>query len=272
MSAFRILIADDHPIFRFGLSALLRSRDRWEVCGEAADGRDAVEKCARLKPDLLILDICLPKLNGVDCARQIVKNNPSQKILVLTNVGSEQLVRDCLEAGVRGWVYKSDGMEELISTVEALQCGRCMYSPRVSDLIMNGYLQPRGGGQAAAKVPGLSLREREIVQLVAEGKSTKEVAMLLKVTGKTIDTHRSNIMHKLNIHSIAELVLYAVENEIVHVQLPALLTMPDSRLSPVPPSASNGNLSRGDAVSSYVLENAPKRTSGKRASNLAEAS
>ena len=226
MSVFRIVVADDHPIFRFGLCSLLRSHERWEVCGEAADGRDAVEKCKQLRPDLLILDICLPKLNGVDTARQIMKNNPSQRILVLTNVDSEQVVRDCLEAGVRGWVFKSDGIDDLTTAVEALQRDKCMFSSRVSDLIMDGYLQRHGSGPAVAKVAKLSPREREIVQLVGEGKTTKEVAMLLNVTGKTVDTHRSNIMYKLKIHSIAELVLYAVRNEIVHVQLPAMLRFP----------------------------------------------
>jgi len=226
MSVFRIVVADDHPIFRFGLCSLLRSHERWEVCGEAADGRDAVEKCKQLRPDLLILDICLPKLNGVDAARQIMKNNPSQRILVLTNVDSEQVVRDCLEAGVRGWVFKSDGIDDLTTAVEALQRDKCMFSSRVSDLIMDGYLQRHGSGPAVAKVAKLSPREREIVQLVGEGKTTKEVAMLLNVTGKTVDTHRSNIMYKLKIHSIAELVLYAVRNEIVHVQLPAMLRFP----------------------------------------------
>src|ERR1700688_1180118 len=104
MGAFRILVADDHPIFRFGLSSLLGSHENWEVCGEAADGKQAIEKCRQLKPDLLILDICMPRLNGVDAARQILRNNPEQRILVLTDVDSEQVIRDCLEAGVRGWV------------------------------------------------------------------------------------------------------------------------------------------------------------------------
>ena len=221
MSTFRILVADDHPIFRFGLCSLLGSREGWEVCGEAADGRDAVEKCRQLKPDLLILDICLPKLNGVDAARQILKDNPAQRILVLTDVDSEQVVGDCLEAGVRGWVFKSDGTDDLTTAVEALQRHKCIFSSRVSDLIVDGYLQRHRVGPAAAKVPKLSPREREVVQLVGEGKTSKEVAIILNVTVKTAETHRSNIMCKLKLHSIAELVLYAVRNEIVHVQLPS---------------------------------------------------
>ena len=211
MNAFRILVADHHPVFRFGLCSLLGSHEGWEVCGEAADGRDAVERCRQLKPDLLILDICMPKLNGVDAARQILKGNPAQRILVLTDVNSEQVVRDCLEAGVRGWVFKSDG------------------TSRVSDLILHGYLRRHRIGPAAPEVPKLSPREREVVQLIGEGKTTKEVAMILNVTVKTAETHRSNIMFKLKLHSIVELVLYAVRNEIIRVQLPAVLHFPNPR-------------------------------------------
>jgi DNA-binding NarL/FixJ family response regulator len=151
MSTFRILVADDHPIFRFGLCSLLGSHEGWAVCGEAIDGRDAVEKYRLLKPDLLILDICMPKLNGVDAARQILKDNPAQRILVLTNVDAEQVVRDCLEAGVRGWVFKSDGTEDLLTAVEALQRHNCIFSPRVSDLIMDGYLQQHRTGHSRPK-------------------------------------------------------------------------------------------------------------------------
>ena len=226
MNAFRILVADDHPVFRFGLCSLLGSHEGWEVCGEAADGRDAVEKCAQLKPDLLILDICMPKLNGVDAARQILKDNPVQRILVLTDVNSDQVVRDCLEVGVRGWVFKSEGTDDLTAAVEALQRHKSIFSPRVSSLIMDGYLQQHRTGPAAAKIPRLSPREREVVQLLGEGKTTKDVAVMLNVTVKTAETHRSNIMLKLKLHSIAELVLYAVRNEIVHVQLPAVLRFP----------------------------------------------
>src|ERR1700732_3738838 len=121
MNNFRILVADDHPIFRFGLSSLLRSHLGWDVCGEAADGRDAVEQCRQLKPDLLILDICMPELNGLDAARQILKHNPDQAILVLTAVDSEHIIRECLEAGIRGWVFKSEATDELMPAVEALQ-------------------------------------------------------------------------------------------------------------------------------------------------------
>jgi DNA-binding NarL/FixJ family response regulator len=231
MSVFRILVADDHPVFRFGVCSLLGSHEGWEICGQVADGRDTVEKCRELKPDLLILDICMPTLNGMDAARQIMKNNPAQKILVLTDVRGEQVVRDCLDAGVRGWVFKVDGTDDLIAAVEALQRNRSSFSARVSDLIMDCYVKRQGVGPNAARTPRLSPREREVVQLVAEGKTSKEVAVILNVAVKTVDTHRSNLLVKLRLHSIAELVLYAVRNEIVHVQLPAAVTFPNSRLA-----------------------------------------
>jgi DNA-binding NarL/FixJ family response regulator len=221
MSGFRILLADDHPVFRLGLCSLLGSHEGWEICGEAIDGREAVEKCKQLKPDLLILDICMPRLNGVDAARQILRDNPGQRILVVSDVGSEQVVRDCLEAGVRGWVFKSDGSADLTTAVEGLQQHRSTFSSRVSDLILDGYLQPHRVAPAVALPPRLTLREREVVQLVGEGKTSKEIATTLGMTLKTAETHRSNIMLKLKVHSTVELVLYAVRNEIVHVQLPS---------------------------------------------------
>ena len=241
MSALRILVADDHPVCRFGVCSLLGSHEGWEICGPVADGRDAVEKCRQLRPDLLILDICMPKLNGMDAARQILKNRPAQKILVLTDVRSEQVVRDCLDAGVRGWVFKVDGTDDLVAAVEALQRNRSSFSSRVSDLIMDCYLKRQRAGPAAAQAPRLSPREREVVQLVAEGKTSKEVAVMLNVAVKTVDTHRSNLLVKLRLHSIAELVLYAVRNEIVHVQLPAVVrtSNPRSAAPTMPLSAIN---------------------------------
>ena len=223
MSAFRILVVDDHPIVRFGLRSLLGAHEGWEVCGEAADGRDAVQQCRQLKPDLLIMDIGMPKLNGADAARQLLKDDPLQRILAFTDVNSEQVIRDCLDAGVRGWVFKSDGIDDLMAAVEALQRYNSIFSSRVSDLILDGYLRRNRIGPGTADVPKLSPREREVVQLLGEGKTTKEVATMLCVSVKTAETHRSNIMSKLSLHSIAELVLYAVRNDIVHVKLAPIL-------------------------------------------------
>lgn len=226
MSVFRILLADDHPVFRLGLCSLLGCHEGWAICGEATDGREAVAKCKQLKPDLLILDICMPRLNGVDAARQILRDNPDQRILVVTDVGSEQVIRDCLEAGVRGWVFKSDGSAELTTAVDALQRHRSIFSSRVCDLILHGYLGQHPGVPRAAMpppLPRLTLREREVVQLVGEGKTSKDIATMLGMSLKTAETHRSNIMIKLKLHSTVELVLYAVRNEIIHVQLPAMV-------------------------------------------------
>src|ERR1700721_254584 len=174
MNRFSIVVSDDHPIFRFGLCKLLKSHEGWEVCGESADGRDTVKKCRQLKPDLLILDICMPELNGLDAARQILKHNPNQVILVLTAVDSEQVVRDCLEAGVRGWVFKSDETDDLTSAVEALQRGKTTFSSRVSDLILDGYKRHRVA-PIASSVAKLSARERGAEHLVCDGKGSKQI-------------------------------------------------------------------------------------------------
>lgn len=248
MGAFRILLADDHPIFRFGLSSLLGSHEGWEVCGEATDGRDVLEKYRQLKPDLLILDVCLPILNGLDTARQILKLNPAQAILILTAVDSEHVIRDCLEAGVRGWVFKSDGTTDLTTAVEAIQQQKSIFSSRVSHVIMDGYKRHRADSNPAW-MPKLSPREREVVQLVSEGKASKEVAAILHVTLATAETHRSNIMRKLEIHSIAELVLYAVRNEIIHVHTAGILRFPDPEEKRSRPLATSDYVAIPEAVS-----------------------
>jgi len=222
MNRFSILVADDHPILRFGLCALLQSHAGWEICGEAADGRDAVQKCRQLKPDLLILDICMPELNGLDAARQILKHNPEQAILILTAVDSENVIRECLEAGIRGWVFKSEATRDLMMAVQAMQQQKTTFSPRVCDMIMDGYKRHRVS-PVSDKLARLSPREREVVQLVTEGKASKQIAAILRVSLSTAETHRSNILRKLRLHSIAELVMYAVRNGLVHVHLPPVV-------------------------------------------------
>jgi DNA-binding NarL/FixJ family response regulator len=223
MSTFRILLAEDHPVFRMGISALIRSHAGWDVCGEAADGRESVKQCLQLRPDLLILDISMPSLNGLDAARQILKRNPDQKILILTDVESEQVIHDCLEAGVRGWILKSDAPDELTAAIEQLQQNRSSFSPRISNLILYGYLNPHSANSIMGRPARLSVREREIVQLVSEGKTSREMAQLLGVTVKTAESHRNNIMNKLELHSTVELVMYAIRNQIVNVQLPTIM-------------------------------------------------
>ena len=214
MPSLRVLVADDHEVVRKGLCSLLQSHG-WEICGEATDGRQAVEKTQQLKPDLVILDIGMPNLTGLDATRQILHDNPQQKILVLTITDTDQVVRDVLQAGARGFVLKSDAARDLVAAVEAIQQNRTFFTTRVGEMVLDGYL--KGGSRAEPTLPSLTPREREIVQLLAEGKSTKEVASVLNLSVKTAETHRSNIMRKLKLHSVGELVLYAVRNNIVQV-------------------------------------------------------
>ena len=217
MSALRILVADDHEVVRRGLCALLESHAGWDVCAEAADGREAVDKVTQLKPDIVILDIGMPNLNGLSAARQISQNDPHQKILILTITDSEKIVQEVLEAGARGFVLKSDAARDLLGAVDALEHDRTFFTGRVAEMILEGFLS--GSAKKESTLPEVTTREREIVQLLAEGKSTKEVASILDLSVKTVETHRANIMRKLGIHSVSELVLYAVRNNIVQVQL-----------------------------------------------------
>jgi DNA-binding NarL/FixJ family response regulator len=223
--AFRILVADDHEVVRRGLCALLQAQPDWEICGEAGDGRDALEKTQKLKPDVVILDIGMPSLNGLEATRQILKVMPQTKVLILTLHDSDQVVREVLNAGARGFLLKSDAARDLVAAVEALRRDKTYFTSKVAAMVLEGYLKNgTAGAQAAAPQTRnrLTPREREIVQLLAEGKSTKEVAVALGLSVKTAETHRSNIMRKLELHSVSDLVLYAVRNNIVHVVQPSL--------------------------------------------------
>src|SRR5947209_6727071 len=203
MLKFRILIADDHEVVRQGLCALLNSHPGWEVCGEASDGWEVVSKAADLRPDVIAMDVGMPNLNGLDAARQILTADPRQKILFLTVYDSEQVAQKALETGARGVLLKSDAGRELLSAVEALQRNSTYISSRLKK--QNGATS---GLNRGARKDVLTPRERQVVQLLAEGKSTKEVACLLDLSVKTAETHRSNIMSKLGLHSISEVVLY----------------------------------------------------------------
>ena len=219
MTALRVLVADDHEIVRRGLCAILGSHAGWEVCGEAPDGREAVEKTKQLRPDVAILDIGMPSLNGLDATRQILRNDPQQRVLILTITDAEQVIEEVLRAGARGFVLKADAAQDLTMAVEALRQGRTFFNSRAGEMVLNGFL---GAGAQVRKqtiLPRLTGREREVVQLLAEGKSTKELAVVLDLS-VTAETHRSNIMRKLGVHCLSELVLYAVRNRIVQVAEP----------------------------------------------------
>lgn len=218
----RILLADDHEIVRRGLCALLQKHEGWEVCGEASNGREALEMAKQLKPDVVILDIGMPFLNGLDATRQLLQHDPQFKIIVLTITDADQVIREALDAGARGFVLKSDAARDLVCAVEALQDKRMFFTPRVNDLVLRGFLDK---GHAISRneppdLPTLTAREREVTQLLAEGKSSKEVASLLNLSTKTVETHRSNIMRKLSFHSIRDLVVYAIKNNLIQIELP----------------------------------------------------
>jgi DNA-binding NarL/FixJ family response regulator len=215
----RILIADDHEVARHGIRALLESHPGWEVCGEAKDGRETVELAESLKPDLILLDIGMPNLNGLEATRQILATSPEAVILILTMHDTDHVVREVLRAGARGFLLKSDAGRDLVAAVEALQRQRTFFTNRVSQMVLDGYLD-RDSGDGEAKGASddiLTTREREVIQLLAEGKTSKEVAVALNLSVKTAETHRTNLMRKLDLHSIADLTRYAVRNGIVQV-------------------------------------------------------
>jgi DNA-binding NarL/FixJ family response regulator len=210
------MIADDHDLMRRGIKALILSHPNWEVCGEAQTGREAVAKAEQLKPDIAILDISMPDLNGVEAARRIRKASENTEVLILSAHYSDQLIREIVEAGARGYIVKSDSDRDLVIAVETLANHKPFFTPRATEVILGNF----NTGGRRDKVPGeirdrLTSREREIVQLLAEGKSSKEVATSLCISVKTAETHRANIMKKLQLHTVTELVRYAVRNQII---------------------------------------------------------
>jgi DNA-binding NarL/FixJ family response regulator len=212
----RILIADDHEVARRGIRSLLEAHPGWEICGEAKDGREAVECANKLKPDLVLLDIGMPRLNGLDAARQILGMCPETRILILTMHDSDQVVRDVLAVGARGFLLKSDAGHDLVAAVEALQHQRTFFTTKVAQMVLDGYLHVNHETDRMARHI-LTPREREVIQLLAEGRTTKEVAVTLNLSVKTAETHRTNLMRKLDLHSVADLTRYAVRNGIVQV-------------------------------------------------------
>jgi len=214
LNNLRILIADDHEVVRRGITSLLSSRRGWVVCAEARTGREAVALAAQHRPDIVIMDIRMPELNGLEATRQIRKMLPQTQVLVLSLHYSDQLVREIVDAGARAYVLKSDASTEVLTAIEALAKRRSFFTSGAAKTLIDGFSKPVSA-QTPLMHKFLTAREREIVQLVAEGKSSKEVAVALEISVKTAETHRSNIMRKLEIHSVSELVRWAVKNDMI---------------------------------------------------------
>ncbi|QOY86568.1 response regulator [Paludibaculum fermentans] len=215
MSNLRILVVDDHQLVRRGVVAAIRDeRPEWEICGEASTGREAVAAAERLDPDIIVMDISMPDMNGLDATRQILKEGPRRQVLILSMHESEQILHDVLESGARGYILKSDAGTDLLGALDALRNNKTFFTSKLGDVLLRGYLKGNGGEKASPSRM-VSPREREIIQLIAEGKANKEVATTLSISVKTVETHRARAMAKLDLHSVSDLVRYAIRNGIV---------------------------------------------------------
>ena len=215
MPPLRILIADDHTLVRQGLRKILEAQTGWEVIAEAGDGREAIKKALDLQPDIVILDIAMPRLNGVDAVQQIVRRAPNIRVLVLTMYVDEAYVNRTVRAGALGYLLKDSADVDLIRAVTAVSNGKSFFSPAVARIILDEYGRQLSEKGAVDRYDTLSEREREVFQLIAEGNSNKEVADMLHISPATVETHRSRLMEKLDVHSTAELVLCAVRKGVI---------------------------------------------------------
>jgi DNA-binding NarL/FixJ family response regulator len=208
----RILLADDHEVMRSGLRTILEAHNAWHICGEAKEGDEAVRLALELKPDIAVIDLAMPGLDGLEVTRQIKKDLPRTEVLIFTMHETENMIRAVIAAGARGYVLKSDAGLKLIEAVEALSRHEPYFTPKASETLLEGFIKAYG---ESGKESILTDREREIVQLLVAGKVNKEIADVLNISIRTVETHRATIMRKLRINSIVELVLYAVRNNIV---------------------------------------------------------
>jgi two-component system response regulator NreC len=210
----RILVADDHEVVRAGARMLIEKQPDWEVCGEAVDGRKAVALAEALIPDIVVLDIGMPELNGLEAARKIKRALPNTEVLIFTGEESDQLIHEVFATGARSYILKSDLGQHLVEAIRALGQHRHYFTSRISEVVFARYIDGTSGA-GKDKTEGLTPREREIVQLLAEGKSNKQTAGVLGISIKTVETHRAATMHKLRLDSFADLVRYAIRNKIV---------------------------------------------------------
>jgi two-component system response regulator NreC len=215
MSPARIVLADDHTILRNGLRAVLERQPDFAVVGEASNGREAIEIVGREKPDVVILDIGMPVLNGIEAAQRISTDHPKTAVVILSMHSDESYILRALRVGARAYLLKDSAERDLIDAIRAVSSGKAFFSPAVSKVLADDYLRQIREQGVEDSYELLTARERELLQLIAELKSTKDIATLLRVSPHTVDTHRGNIMQKLNLHSIPELILYAVRKGVI---------------------------------------------------------
>jgi DNA-binding NarL/FixJ family response regulator len=216
MANTRVLIADDHQVMRRGLKSLIEMMEGWEVCAEVSTGREAVEGVAKMQPDIAVLDMTMPELNGLEATRQIRKASPQTEVLIFTGHETEELVHQVFEAGARSYILKTDGKEHLEAALRSLAAHKPYFTTKIGEILFARMLHgKKGGSEEGSGTSRLTDREREIVQLLAEGKSNKEVADMLGISVKTAETHRAAIMKKLQLKAFSELVRYAIRNHII---------------------------------------------------------
>jgi len=209
------MVADDHEVVRRGLCALLRAQPEWDVCAEASDGREAVDKALKAKPEVAILDIGMPQLNGIEATRQIVAQEPATQVVILSMHADEGYVLRALKAGAKAYIVKNSAEADLIRAVRSVAEGKSFFSPAISKMLLEDYVRQVREKEVEDSYDLLTPREREVLQLVAEGRSNKDVANLLNLSLHTVETHRGNILEKLGLHGIPELILYAVRKGII---------------------------------------------------------
>lgn len=215
MTKTRVLVADDHGVVRKGLRFLLERQEDMDVVGEAADGREVVGMAGQLDPHVIVMDIAMPQLNGIDAAEQILRRNPETRIVVLSMYADEEFLVRALTVGVKAYLLKDSAEVDLVRAVRAAMSGKSFFSPVIAQALAEDYVRQLQSKGLQDSFDLLTTREREILQLLAEGKSNKEVAALLDVSPYTVETHRMHFMQKLNLHNTAEIVLYAVRKKLI---------------------------------------------------------